>query len=186
MTHANTHANTHAKYPRNHIYIEKLRGWVKIAVQSIVFGRTENAALRRGIIQNGTPKLIGATWVRKEKNMKENKWGLYGLTPEESIEEGTRYLCEYDENTSDVIAKDMTMCWMNYLDAISKALVEIRDVLKGDPKDAPKSKWTEKPWGLLCPNCGHPALNYPNGKDAHSPYCPWCGSEMEVDNDGNT
>lgn len=77
-------------------------------------------------------------------------------------------------------------CSLQALMSIGNSLIEIRDELKDKAEDVPKLKWTEKPWGLLCPNCGHPALNYPNGKDAHSPYCPWCGSEMEVDKNGNT
>ena len=107
----------------------------------------------------------------------------YEFEKEEDIQAAERDFMKYDEQPiSDPKVKSM----LNSLLAISKALAEISDELKGKEEDAPKLKWTERPWGLLCSNCGHPALNYPNGKDAHSPYCPWCGSEMEVDNDGNT
>ena len=62
--------------------------------------------------------------------MADNKWGKLGITPEESIEAADRHIVEYDENTGDTIEVDINLCWMNYLDAIAKALVEIRDELR--------------------------------------------------------
>lgn len=86
----------------------------------------------------------------------------------------------------DVGIEPILKCSLQTLMSIGNSMIEISDELKGKAEDAPKSKWKEKTWGLVCQTCGQPALAYPNGKDAPSPYCPWCGAVMEVDNDGNT
>lgn len=106
----------------------------------------------------------------------------YEFEKEEDIQAAEQDFMVYVEHSPDSKTKSM----LNSLLAIAKALAEISDELKGKAEDAPKSKWKEKTWGLVCQTCGQPALAYPNGKDAPSPYCPWCGSEMEVDKDGNT
>lgn len=113
-----------AKIPGEHIYIEKLVGYVRSGEKQCPFRQKEKVALRRDFYQLQQKVICD----RRGKGDYMNK--DYLMEPWEDIKSAEDSFCDYDEATDNDPEKDKDLMFGSALIAVAKLLEDIRDELR--------------------------------------------------------